>query len=231
MSKYISIIFVLLFASQATANIVINGTRVIYPSNEDEITVQLSNNGKTPVLMQSWIDDGDINANPDAIQVPFVITPPINRVEAQKGQVLRVYFTKEKNLPNDRESLYWMNVLEIPPKSESHKDDNQLQFAFRTRIKMFFRPSSLEGNSSGAAEKLQWSIDGDELVATNNSPYYVTLLEVHDGKNKVEDISDMVPPFGCINLKAKSGRFVKGEEINYSYVNDWGAVKELKARI
>ncbi|MBM0493198.1 fimbria/pilus periplasmic chaperone [Aeromonas jandaei] len=231
MSKFMSIIFALLFANQAAANIVITGTRVIYPSDEGEITVKLSNNGKVPVLIQSWIDDGNINASPDSLRVPFVITPPINRVDAQKGQVLRVSFTKEKELPKDRESLFWLNVLEIPPKGEKHKGDNQLQIAFRTRIKLFFRPSSIEGNSTDAAEKLQWAFDGNDLVAINNSPYYVTLLEVHDGKNKTGDISEMVPPFGRLNLKVNSGRFVKGEEVNYSYVNDWGAVKEFKSKI
>ncbi|MEP9810986.1 fimbria/pilus periplasmic chaperone, partial [Klebsiella sp. GW_Kp181] len=32
------------------AGVVINGTRVIYPGDEKEITVQVSNNGQRPVL-------------------------------------------------------------------------------------------------------------------------------------------------------------------------------------
>ena len=195
------------------------------------MTVKLDNNGKTPVLVQSWIDDGDVNASPDSIRVPFVITPPINRVDAQKGQALRVSFTKEKEVPKDRESLYWLNVLEIPSKSVAHKKDNELQIAFRTRIKLLFRPSSLEGNSTGAAEGLQWNVNNGELVAINNSPFYVTLLEVHTGKSKVGDIDGIVPPFGRLNLTNKSGRFSKGDEISYSYINDWGAPKEFKAKI
>ncbi|MCR3970915.1 fimbria/pilus periplasmic chaperone [Aeromonas veronii] len=231
MSKFISIIFSLIFASQAMANIVITGTRVIYPSNEDEVTVKLNNNGKGPVLIQSWIDDGDVNANPDSIRVPFVITPPINRVDAQKGQALRISFTKETNLPSDRESIYWLNVLEIPPKGAANEGKNKLQVAFRTRIKLFFRPSTLEGNSEDAAEKLKWETNGKDLVVINNSPYYVTLLGVHGSKANLNDIDKMVPPFGRLDLNVKSGKFNKGDAITYSYMNDWGAPKEVKAKI
>lgn len=231
MSKLISMIFALLFASHAAASIVITGTRVIYPSNEDEVTVKLSNNGKGPVLIQSWIDDGNADATPDSIKVPFVITPPINRVDAQKGQALRVSFTKETNLPNDRESLFWLNVLEIPPKGATNKSDNKLQIAFRTRIKLFYRPSSLEGNSTNAAENLRWELNDNDLVAINNSPFYVTLLGVHSENAKVGDINSMVPPFGRLNLKVESGRFLNGKEFTYSYVNDWGAAKKVKSKI
>ena len=47
------------------AGVVINGTRVIYPGDEKEITVQVSNNGQRPVLVQSWLDTGDSEATPD----------------------------------------------------------------------------------------------------------------------------------------------------------------------
>ena len=90
-------LLLMLTAGQTMANIVITGTRVIYPSDEKEVTVKLENKGKGPVLIQAWIDDGDINATPDSLRVPFVISPPLNRVDPEKGQTLRISFTGKKN--------------------------------------------------------------------------------------------------------------------------------------
>ena len=70
--------------SLANAEIIIHGTRAVYPSDAREITLQLSNDGKSPSLVQVWIDEGDPKSTPDQSKAPFIITPPISRVEAQK---------------------------------------------------------------------------------------------------------------------------------------------------
>lgn len=74
------------------ASVIVGGTRVIYPESEKEVTVKVNNAGTKGVLIQSWIDDGDANANPDSIKVPFVIKPPLNRIDAGKGQTLRITY-------------------------------------------------------------------------------------------------------------------------------------------
>ncbi|WP_447878353.1 fimbria/pilus periplasmic chaperone, partial [Serratia fonticola] len=140
-----------LFSTHALASVVISGTRVIYPSDAKEVSVKISNVGPSPVLLQSWIDSGDANAKPSAIKVPFVLTPPMNRVEAGKGQTLRISYAGG-TLPMDKESVFWLNVLEVPAKSQAKTDENKLQMAFRTRIKLFYRPASLEGNANDAAK-------------------------------------------------------------------------------
>ncbi|WP_251677901.1 fimbria/pilus periplasmic chaperone [Escherichia coli] len=66
----------------------------------------------------------------------LLLPPPINRVDPGKGQTLRVTFT-DLPLPTDRESVFWLNVLEIPTRYEPKSNDNYLQVAFRTRIKLF----------------------------------------------------------------------------------------------
>ncbi|MBB9228921.1 fimbria/pilus periplasmic chaperone, partial [Escherichia coli] len=62
---------------------IVNGTRFIYPGNEKEITVQLSNTADRPALAQAWLDNGNADATPDTITTPFIITPPISRVDAK----------------------------------------------------------------------------------------------------------------------------------------------------
>ena len=104
---------------------------------------------------------------------------------------------------------------------------NKLQVAFRSRIKFFFRPTSLKGNSTDAAEGLKWEVNAGQLTAVNNSPYHVTVLNITAGKNRTETASLMVNPFGRLSFKNKTGTFTLGQKISYQYINDWGAVKKV----
>lgn len=110
-----------LFSMTGQASVVISGTRVIYPADANEVSVKINNGGPSPVLLQSWIDNSDVDAKPSAIKVPFVLTPPMNRVESGKGQTLRITYTGD-TLPSDRESVFWLNVLEVPVKSQAKSE-------------------------------------------------------------------------------------------------------------
>ena len=80
----------ILVANSTHAEIILHGTRVIYPSDAREVTLQVSNNGSKPSLVQAWIDEGDAKSTPDQSKVPFMITPPISRVDPTKSQSLRI---------------------------------------------------------------------------------------------------------------------------------------------
>ncbi|EPU4724028.1 fimbria/pilus periplasmic chaperone, partial [Escherichia coli] len=58
------------FSSSSIADIVISGTRVIYKSDQKSVNVRLENKGNNPLLVQSWLDTGDDNAEPGSITVP-----------------------------------------------------------------------------------------------------------------------------------------------------------------
>lgn len=221
----------MVFASHALANIVITGTRVIYPAGDKEISVKVNNKGKGPVLIQSWIDNGDVNATPDTIRVPFIINPPMNRVDAAKGQTLRISYTGTSSLPSDRESIFWLNVLEIPPSNMKEADINKMQVAFRSRIKLFYRPAALKEDSTKAAESIKWETNRGQLTAVNNSPYHITLLGVRAENSKIEGSGDMVAPFGRLAIKNKSGSFAHGQKISWQYINDWGAIKKAETTL
>lgn len=74
----------------AHADIVIYGTRVIYPAEKKEIIVQLMNESTRASLVQSWIDDGDTTLPPEKIDVPFLLTPPVIRVKGNSGQQIKI---------------------------------------------------------------------------------------------------------------------------------------------
>lgn len=214
------------------ASVIVNGTRVIYNGHEKEVSVRLTNTGTLPVLVQSWIDDGDMNAKPDRIRSPFTLTPPINRINADKSQTLRISYTGSPALPQDKESVYWLNLLEVPA---TRKDEtlNKLQVAFRTRIKLFYRPAGLTDKAkvTEAAEKIRWTISDGKLTASNASPYYISLVSVsfkNAGKRGSIE-GEMIPPMGkyTFNLPT-SVRASIGSLLTYEYVNDWGALRKVE---
>jgi len=225
MNKFVCFFLFAAFNQAVYASVVITGTRVIYPADAREVSVKLNNKGKRPVLIQSWIDDGDVKAKPETIHVPFVLTPPINRVEPGKGQTLRISYTRQ-TLPEDRESIYWLNVLEIPAKDPALKQENYLQMAFRSRIKLFFRPTKLEGNANDTAKKIIWRKKGAGITGKNPTPYYASLISITINGKKID--ADMIAPFAenTFNISGATG-----EKISGIYVNDFGAIVEFESQI
>ncbi|ELO8767384.1 fimbrial chaperone [Salmonella enterica] len=223
---------------QVNADIVISGTRIVYPQSSKDVIVNLDNRGNKPLLVQTWLDDGRDGVNPQELKLPFVITPPVSRIDPQKGQSLRITYMGS-TLPQDRESLFWFNVLEIPPKSKAKEGEslNQLQLAFRTRIKLFFRPDGLKGTPGDAAANLKWSQKKEgntlSLFAQNDSPYNVSVSNVKlkmGGKEYTVD-SKPVLPFSGVSMPVKGlSNNISGTVI-YNTINDNGGTDKREAKI
>lgn len=226
-------------AQHAQASVVIAGTRVVYPAQEKEVTVKLSNVGKAPALLQAWLDKGDPQAAPSAIDVPFTVTPPVSRIDAGKGQTLRIIYTGEP-LPRDKESVFWLNVLEVPPKPGAEQADvNKLQLAFRSRIKLFFRPDGLKGLPADAPARITWRLTRDAgqaaLEASNPTPYHVSFgsLELTGGGAAASSIEGgMVGPGQTQRFPLKGDVSAgAGAEVHYHAINDYGGAIDGKAAL
>lgn len=210
----------------AVAGIVITGTRVIYPAEEREVIIKLENTGKKPVLMQAWVDSGNPDDTPETASAPFNLTPPVNRINPDKGQSLRLVYTGS-DLPQDRESIFWLNVLEIPPKDKTKT--NALQMAFRSRLKIFYRPTNLEGNAFQAHEQIQWRKVAGGVTAYNPTPYHVSFVYISSDEKGQKIINDggMIPPKSSQTFKIKGG----ASTIYPQYINDYGAINTLPQKV
>lgn len=230
-----------LFASAARANVVIGGTRVVFPASQGETTVRLSNQGKQPALVEAWIDEGNLHSTPNTTHAPFLITPPLFRMDAGKDQSMRILFTGQPgSLPSNRESLFWLNVLEIPPKPKNANGRNMLQFAVRSRLKLFYRPADLPGSSVKAPDQLVWkatagtSAGGVTLTVHNPTPYYITITKVSLGSQQTPKPVDagMVAPFGDKDITVPGTRGAPaGTSVRFTTINDYGAADQHKGAI
>ncbi|EEQ7835499.1 fimbria/pilus periplasmic chaperone [Escherichia coli] len=137
-----TVLLLLLFACHSTvanAAVALGATRVIYPANQKQVLLPVTNNDPASVyLIQSWIENAG-----DQKDTQFVITPPLFSMQGKKENTLRIINATNHQLPGDRESLFWVNVKAIPAMEKDQKNENTLQLAIISRIKMFYRPTNL----------------------------------------------------------------------------------------
>ena len=210
------------------ANVIIEGTRIIYKEGDRDVTVKLTNtNNQRNALVQVWLDDGNSAVAPEDAVTPFIITPPLAKIPTSRNQAVRITYVGEK-MKADRESVFWFNLLEIPPKSN---EANVLSFAVRTRIKLFYRPKSILKTPVTHGEKAEWqwrqNNDGLQLELFNNSPYHLSFFEVNLEINKTQVIistGGMVPPFERYIFDVPNYKDIPAEKINLKLkaVNDYG---------
>ena len=205
----------------ANASIVVATTRVVYPADAADVTVRLTNQRATPALVEAWIESTDADA-----RAPFAVTPPLFRIEAGRGQALRLRRLPEAAFPADRESVVWLNVLDVPPDAPKVEGGNVLKMAVRTRLKVFVRPPGLPGRADRAASKLTWTRVGDGLRIDNPTPFHVTIAHVRvTGAERVR--GTMVAPFGHATLALDAvdmPAWRMPSRVEFGAINDAGGI-------
>ncbi|MBD8695685.1 molecular chaperone [Stenotrophomonas sp. CFBP 13718] len=228
-----SVLLLSALASQpAAAAVTLQGTRIVHDAaSTRDVTLRARNTGEQAALTQVWIDDGDSHARPENIRTPFRLTPADPRLlQPHQGQAYRITYAPRPSdaaLPADRESVFYFNLLDIPPRPETSDTANLLQFAIRTRIKLFHRPAGLAGKAADAAAALKWTASegpSPQLTINNPSAYHVTLASVTlaDGRKLA---ADMVPPFGKLRIPLDRALPVPAP-VSIAWLDDYGAQRQ-----
>ncbi|EOT1171086.1 fimbria/pilus periplasmic chaperone [Cronobacter dublinensis] len=213
---------------QAFAAIALDRTRVVYNGEEKSISLNISNENKNlPYLAQAWIEDAQGNK----VTSPLTVLPPVQRLEAgAKSQVKVQASAAAATLPQDKETLFYFNLREIPPRSNK---PNTLQIALQTRIKLFYRPAAIALDKTQAAEgdwaeKVTLTRQGDKLVVNNPTPYFLTIVEGAPSVkgNPVAFEPVMVSPKGSATIAASAAAF--GNSPVLTYVNDYGGRPKIQ---
>ncbi|OJT41047.1 fimbria/pilus periplasmic chaperone [Serratia plymuthica] len=214
-----------LLAPQVQAAIALDRTRVIFDGGQNSVSLNISNQNKQlPYLAQAWLEDEQGNK----MQSPLVVLPPVQRVEPGKPSQVKIQaLPAAKQLPQDRETLYYFNLREIPPKSDK---PNTLQIALQTRIKLFYRPAAIapQQNAAPWQEQLTLTKQGDKYQVNNPTPYYITLVDA-GSKKGAEGVKGfeplMVPPLGNVSLGVSAAAL--GSRPVLTYINDYGGRPQL----
>lgn len=212
--------FTLLASTSASyAGFAIGATRVIFHEGSKEASLQISNTDSSPVLIQSWIDKDEKSQKSH-----FMVIPPLVLLNNGDKTDLRIIYTGQP-LPQDRESLSWVNIKSIPNKADDDENKNVLQIAVKSRLKIMYRPKAFkEVKFSEESKKLNWSINNNQLFVNNPTPYYMNFASINVNNEKVEPPL-FVAPFGTKTYPIKA-RNTSGK-VSWSVINDYGATTPL----
>lgn len=206
-------------------------TRVVAYASDKETPVEIINESSESYMVQSWLEDLD---GKDA-NIPLVLTPPVMRLDAQKQGKLRLVVLPAE-LPQDRESVYWLSIQEIPPKAKTEAD-NKVVIAIRSRLKVFVRPQGLDAKGAREAIKsLTWSVENDGgktwLKANNPSAYYISFGKLMVNGTMLDDKYLMPAPHGSQRYAVPKALAGKKATITYSAMSDYGSAgDDLKTEV
>ncbi|SFE02205.1 chaperone protein EcpD [Phytobacter palmae] len=227
----------LFLTTTSIAGIQPSGTRIIYPAAKREVTFTIANNATTPRLIQAWIDQGETDTQGKTAESPFIVTPPIFRIDPDKGQTLRIIFLGG-DIPQDRESIFWLNILELQPTPAGKKqgENNVVQFTIRTRLKLFYRPEGLPGKPKDAISQIRWRIvpSGKEyrLECNNPSVFNISFHDIQlpgNAHNDENPLHGMCPSKGIAQFTLLSSPPPASGKIKLSIINDFGGFDEHEA--
>ncbi|AXH63026.1 MULTISPECIES: fimbria/pilus periplasmic chaperone [Providencia] len=215
-----------LLAQSAYSAIALDRTRIIYNEQDKTVGMGLTNEHLTsPYLAQAWIE----NDKDEKVNSPFIVTPPVHRIEANsKSQIKIQTIPAVAQLPKDRESVYYLNVREIPPRSEKV---NVLQIALQTKIKLFYRPAAIviKDRMEVIPQENDMKIlkQGANYIVKNPSPYFLSITKLKKGNTEVQNFEPvMVAPFSEAGLGKVTGDL--GSSPTLVYLNDFGGTMDLK---
>ncbi|HHR6132354.1 TPA: fimbrial biogenesis chaperone [Providencia alcalifaciens] len=218
-------------ANADSGGVQLGGTRVIFDGANSAGSMTVTNSSASAVwLMRFWVSpygEESVDAPPASGDkaMPFAVTPPLYRLDPKTAVQLRVNLLND-TLPADRESVYYLNNLAIPPKKgeKSYQKAIQsgLQFAVNTRVKLFYRPAAISDIAAvkAAPSKLIASVQGNTMTVKNPTPYFITLSQVQVNGQSVDTSAQdtMVAPFGELQFPVSSTQGT----LTYSAIDDRG---------
>jgi P pilus assembly chaperone PapD len=214
----------------AVAGVTPEVSRVVFPAKSTEETLQVVNVNKYPVLVQAWVDDGDVTAVPQRSLGPVMVLPPIFRMGSGEQTNLRL-INAGKELPADRESVFWLNLYEIPATPKNAPVDEQtVTVTMRTQIKVFLRPDKLPYAVHELPRCLAFSLvqaDGKlALDIDNPTPYYATIagVSVETAGASQQAEPDMLAPFShaTVSLDRLVGKVGENAKLQFTVIDDDG---------
>ena len=217
-------------ASAAEGGIRLNQTRVVMTENDKNVAVTLTNGGTLPYLVKASVAPTPTDSSVDAKTVPFVLTPPLFRLEANNRHTLLVVRQGQHDLPTDRESVFYLGFLAIPASQapEAGEESNvaaKISVGIKSTIKLFYRPAGLALAATDAPPQLTARSVAHGMELTNPTPYYVTLSQLEvNGQPVILQYEDaMLSPFGSQHYAVSAGSL---RSVKWKAINDYGGETE-----
>ncbi|WP_028768977.1 fimbrial biogenesis chaperone [Shewanella fidelis] len=245
---HIMLIFVLLsawFPQPLFAGVGLDKSRFVYIVGTKSAQFRLVNHNAYPVIVSLWLDSGDMSATPESTTAPLIVSPPIvqlNPKEVTTAKLIDAGITE--GLPDDRESLLWLNVLEQPPfekqtSAEQAMTEQVMAIAMQVQYKVFVRPTSIKPNNDAAFKQITFLLVTRKQAAPilqlhNPTAYHLSLkqLQLLGSCGQKIMINDVLKPYAkkAISLDADIQASCI-ETVEYRVINDEGKTIVMNAPV
>lgn len=176
----LALVLVGLMSARAQAALVMDATRYVFKGDQQAISVTVDNATDRLFGGQVWLDNmPGMDTRPG-----LVATPSFFKVKGKSRQVFRVIKASD-HIPQDRETVYWLNLQEIPPALEG----SGISVAMRTKVKVFYRPASLVSSRAKAEERLQTVTRDGRQWLKNPTPFVFVIGGLLDGQGKPQTLT------------------------------------------
>ncbi|MGJ5648711.1 molecular chaperone [Morganella morganii] len=212
-----------LMSATAYSAVTLDRTRVIFPGTEKAVNVTITNdNPSEAYLAQTWIEGMD---GKKLTQGAIMATPPLQRMEPKTNALIRLSTTSLlSSLPQDKESVFYFNVREIPPRAT---ESNTLQIALQSRVKLFYRPAAIVPESETRwAQKVTLTKTANGYRINNTTPFHLTVIGIGNSKALSENSA-----FTTVMIPPKSSQDIVSGALStphISYINDYGGKPALE---
>ncbi|MEB0024424.1 molecular chaperone [Pseudomonas sp. MH9.2] len=237
--RLISLILLLMGIASASvqAAVSLTGTRLIFDGAFREVSIEVINRSPREVLLQAWLSSAANEGDGVPDDLPFALTPHLSQLPVNGKQALRILY-EGVGMPQGRESLLHLYVMEIPRRAEG---ENPLSIAIRQRINVFYRPPGLPGDPADSAQELLWQLTRDangrmSLQVSNRSAFHASLqdlqLEGRAGKHDVSDYLLLLPgTTRILPLSAAEPADSQWQYMSFKALTDYGGQRSYRAEI
>ncbi|WP_058973942.1 fimbrial assembly chaperone [Type-D symbiont of Plautia stali] len=210
----------LLFSAHTLAVVNIDRTRIIFNANQTSQTLNLKNGPENPTVVQIWSDEGDLMLSPDLSKTPLFAMPPMMRLSPDEQRAIRLVLTTRQSLADDRESLYWLNIYQIPALTQHlGSSERKIVLPLRIRLKVFIRPATLGAPEPDDVQKLRFVVRGKQLSIENPTRWFMSLRLNIANSISVNDV--MVAPLATQTVTLNQA-ISTDEKVDYEVFDDNG---------
>ncbi|MDR6395407.1 fimbrial biogenesis chaperone [Herbaspirillum seropedicae] len=228
---------------QAQAGVMPERTRLVLSQGVSEVRLRVANTNAYPVMLQSWVDQGEGSQAPDTVVSSMFAMPGVQRLPPQAISAVRLLYTGDP-LPAGRESVFWLNLYEIPVlPADGTAQGSRVLLGLNTQIKVFYRPPGLPDPDPRWFEALHFRLEREAgqwvLVCRNDSAYYASLagLQLSDGQAQYtprQGPDMMAPPFGEMRYslpRSSVDHAWREAHLRYQLIDDSGLAHEQQVTL
>lgn len=199
-------------------------SRVFYPEGSEGVEISVYNPQSQPVLIATKFfaenreDKGDYSPT-----TPVFLLKPNHSGEVS-------FIRTNPDYPKDRESINWACIKSVPPQQDYTEKSKTVKEATLTIsktakicVQVRFRPKGISAQSHITAKSLSWKKHGNTLIASNLTPYYISLKKLVGIDGDLNLNNSIIAPFSHVNITSKN---FNGKSVSWIYVNDSGANSE-----